>query len=58
MFDLMRDFIVEYRLDTFLLVELAKEKQLSLTQTLNDIPYILTGYFNIVYPKATGGSNG
>lgn len=58
MFDLLRDYIVDYRLDTLLLVELVKEKQLSLTQTLNDIPYILTGYFNIVYPKATGGSNG
>lgn len=50
--------MIDYRLDTLLLVELAKERNLSLLQVLKDIPYILTGYFNMMYPKATGVSNG
>lgn len=41
-------FLEDYRLDSTVLVELAKEASTSVTKVLNDIVFIHSGYLDIV----------
>jgi hypothetical protein len=56
-YGILRSYLNEnYGLDSAVLLAIIKEKELPVIQTLTDIPYIHSGYLNVVLPKAD--SNG
>lgn len=55
---IIRNFLSEnYAIDSTLMLRLIDEKKLALEQTLFNIPYIHSGYLDVILPKATT-SNG
>lgn len=52
MFRVVQNYFKEYyAIDTLILIELIKDKNLPITETLMEFPHIHYGYIKVVYPE-------
>lgn len=59
-YQIARNYVINeyYSLDSTILISLIKDKYLNITETLEYIPYIHSGYLSIILPTQKSSDNG